>query len=124
MNTMTGIDTTVADVLDGWKDAIARHDPEGVAGFFTDDAVFQGLRPEHSVGRQGVADYYASQPLGLTATYTALENRRLSDDVISGYQLVDFDFTDRASIRVHLSIILERISGSWLISHYHVSRVG
>lgn len=120
---MTGTDATVARVLDGWKHSIERHDPDGVAAFFTEDAIFQGLRPDHSIGRQGVAEYYASQPIGLTASYTPLENRRLADDVISSYQLVDFGFTDRGPIRVHLSVILERGADGWLISHYHVSRV-
>lgn len=55
-------------VLDPWKAAIDAHDPEGIAELFTEDAVFQGLHP-YTVGRQGVADYYASQPLGLTAEY-------------------------------------------------------
>ena len=46
-------------VLDRWKAAVDAHQPQQVASYFTEDAIFQGLRP-YSVGRQGVADYYAS----------------------------------------------------------------
>ncbi|MFD0279056.1 hypothetical protein ACFVHB_34830 [Kitasatospora sp. NPDC127111] len=53
------------DVLERWKSAVDAHEPERVA-VFTDDAIFQGLHP-YTVGRQGVADYCASQPLGKTA---------------------------------------------------------
>ena len=33
----------------------------------------QGLRP-YTVGRPGIADYYASQPLGMKAEYQILQN--------------------------------------------------
>ncbi|MGX1543252.1 hypothetical protein [Streptomyces adustus] len=55
-------------VLDQWQAAVDAHQPEGVAALFAEEAVFQGLRP-YSVGRQSVADYYDSQPLGMTAAY-------------------------------------------------------
>ena len=47
------------------------HQPADVATLFTADAIFQGLHP-YTVGPQGVADYYASLPLGMTATYRIL----------------------------------------------------
>ncbi|MET8872201.1 SgcJ/EcaC family oxidoreductase [Nocardia sp. NPDC004604] len=120
---MIDTERTVATVLDGWKAAIDNHEPEKVASFFTHDALFQGFRPTYSIGRQGVADYYASQPLGLSADYRILETRQLSDDVIVGYQTVDFGFTDRPTLPVHLTVILRNIAGTWLISHYHVSKI-
>jgi ketosteroid isomerase-like protein len=48
-------------VLDQWKAAVDAHQPQQVASYFTADAIFQGLRP-YSLGRQGVADYYAPSP--------------------------------------------------------------
>ncbi|MFB2598568.1 SgcJ/EcaC family oxidoreductase [Herbiconiux sp. P17] len=117
------ITRTVATVLDGWKAAIENHEPEKVATFFTEDALFQGFRPTHSIGRAGVEEYYASQPLGLTADYRVLDARQLADDVIVGYQTVDFGFTDRPTIAVHLTVVLRKVAGEWLISHYQVSRI-
>ncbi len=55
--------------------------PERVASYFTEDTIFKGPHP-YSVGRQGIADYYGSQPLGMTATYKILETRRLASDLV------------------------------------------
>jgi uncharacterized protein (TIGR02246 family) len=109
-------------VLDRWRSAVDAHEPERVASYFTDDAIFQGLHP-YSVGRDGVAAYYAAQPLGLTATYDIRETRRLADDLVLGYLLVDFGFTDRPVLTVYLGVIVRRVEGAWLISHYQVSRL-
>lgn len=109
-------------VLDRWKSAVDAHDPRRVASCFTDDAIFQGLHP-YSVGPGGVAEYYDSQPVGMTAAYTILETRRLADDLVLGYLSVDFSFTDRPIVSVNLSVITRRIDDDWLISHYQVSRL-
>jgi uncharacterized protein (TIGR02246 family) len=109
-------------VLDQWKSAVDAHDPQRVASYFTADAIFQGLHP-YSIGPKGVADYYASQPIGLTAAYDIRETRRLADDLILGYLAVEFTFTDRPAVQVYLSVIVRRISNAWLIDHYQVSRL-
>jgi uncharacterized protein (TIGR02246 family) len=109
-------------VLDAWKSAVDAHDPERVAAIFTEDAIFQGLHP-YRVGRDGVAAYYDSQPLGMTAEYRIAETRRLAEDVLLGYSSVDFAFTDRPTVSVHLSVIVRRVGDAWLIAHYQVSRL-
>ena len=109
-------------VLDQWKAAVDTHDPERVASYFTEDAIFQGLHP-YSVGRQGIADYYGSQPLGMTATYKILETRRLADDLVLGYLSVDFSFADRPTLTVCLGVMVTRTAEGWFISHYQVSRL-
>ncbi|MET7435265.1 SgcJ/EcaC family oxidoreductase [Streptomyces flaveolus] len=116
-------EAVLRDVMDQWKTAVDAHEPEKVAALFTEDAIFQGLHP-YSVGRQGVAAYYDSQPIGLTAEYQVLETRSLADDVLLGYLDVDFRFTDRAPIHVALSVVLKRASGRWYLSHYQVTRLG
>ena len=109
-------------VLDQWKAAVDTHDPERVASYFTEDAIFQGLHP-YSVGRQGIADYYGSQPLGMTATYKILETRRLASDLVLGYLSVDFSFADRPTLTVYLGVMVTRTAEGWFISHYQVSRL-
>ncbi|CCH20057.1 Conserved hypothetical protein [Micromonospora lupini str. Lupac 08] len=110
------------DVLDRWKSAVDAHEPDDVASCFTEDAIFQGLHP-YTVGRDGVAAYYAAQPLGLTAAYEIRETRRLADDVVLGYLEVEFGFTDRPALTVHLGVVVRRIDDDWLIGHYQVSRL-
>ncbi|GAA4248435.1 YybH family protein [Dactylosporangium darangshiense] len=109
-------------VLDPWKAAVDAHEPEAVAAVFTEQAIFQGLHP-YSVGRRGVAEYYASQPLGMTAEYTIREARRLASDLVLGYLSVEFSFTDRPAITVYLSILARHVADTWLIDHYQVSRL-
>ena len=118
--------STEQRILDGvltqWREAVGAHDFDRVASYFTDDAIFQGLHP-YSVGPKGVAEYYDSQPIGMTAAYTVQETRRLADDLVLGYLSVDFAFTDRPVLHVFLSVIVRRTGDGWLISHYQVSRL-
>jgi uncharacterized protein (TIGR02246 family) len=105
-----------------WKAAVDAHEPERVAACFTEDAVFQGLRP-YSVGRPGIVAYYDSQPLGLTADYEILETRVLAEDVLLGYLDVDFSFVDRPDIKVALGVVLQRLGDEWYIAHYQVAKL-
>ncbi|MFJ9443696.1 YybH family protein [Kitasatospora sp. NPDC101235] len=110
------------DVLDRWKAAVDQHRPDRVAALFTEDAVFQGLHP-YSVGRAGVAAYYESQPLGMTAEYRVLETRRPADGLLLGYLGTEFAFTDRPTLTVNLGVLLQRSDDGWAIAHYQVSRL-
>ena len=117
-----GLTTVLTTVLDQWKSGIDDHDPSRVAALFTKDAVFQGLHP-YGVGRDAVAEYYDSQPLGLSPRYRILETRELADDLILGYLTVDFTFTDRPTLTVNLGVLLRRTDEGWLIAHYQDSRL-
>jgi muconolactone delta-isomerase len=115
-----------ADILDAvltrWKAAVDAHQPEQVAALFTTDAIFQGLHP-YTVGPSGVAEYYATQPMGMTADYKLRETRTLGDGLVLGYLTVDFAFTDRATLTVYLSVIIRQDTYGWQIAHYQVSRL-
>jgi muconolactone delta-isomerase len=124
MSTQTS--THEADLLDAvltrWKAAFDTHQPEQAAALFTPDAIFQGLHP-YTVGPAGIAEYYADLPTGMTAAYTLLETRALSNGLVLGYLTVDFGFTDRATFTVYLSVIIRQDAGHWRIAHYQVSRL-
>ncbi|MEU6025831.1 hypothetical protein OG288_03370 [Streptomyces tauricus] len=121
MYDMTDSEAILRGVLDRWKAAVDEHEPQRVAAQFTEDALFQGLHP-YSVGRPGIAAYYASQPLGLTAEYRILETRRPADDLVLGYLSVDFSFTDRPTLGVNLGVLVRRGEEDWYISYYQVSQ--
>ena len=89
---------------------------------FTEDAIFQGLHP-YSVGRQGVADYYAPSRR-MTVTYRILETRRPADDLVLGYARADFAFPTGRRSTVYLGVLVERGDDGWHIGHYQVSRLG
>jgi hypothetical protein len=118
----TDNESILRSVLDEWRAAVDAHDPEHVAAIFTNDAIFQGLHP-YTVGPQGIADYYASQPLGMTATYRILETRRPADNLILGYLDVDFAFTDRPTLTVYLCVLIQPTPDGAKINHYQVSRL-
>ena len=118
----TDNETILRSVLDEWKAAVDSHDPQRVAAIFTNDAIVRGLHP-YTVGPQGVADYYASQPLGMAATYRILETRRPSDNLILGYLSVDFTFADRPAVHVYLCVVIQPGADGAKISHYQVSRL-
>lgn len=119
-STSAASEAILRGVLDQWKAAVDKHEPNRVAALFTADAIFQGLHP-YSVGRRGVADYYDSQPFGMTAEYRILETRRPADDLVLGYLSVDFSFTERPTLGVYLSVLLRPEADAWQISHYQVS---
>jgi uncharacterized protein (TIGR02246 family) len=122
MSTTTDSTAILRGVLDSWKAAVDAHDPQRVASLYTEDAIFQGLHP-YAVGRQGIAEYYDSQPLGLTAEYRILETRRLADDLVLGYLDAEFSFTDRPPLGVKLAVLVRRVAEGWSIVHYQVSRL-
>jgi uncharacterized protein (TIGR02246 family) len=108
-------------VLEQWKAGIDSHDPRAVAAVFTEDAIFQGLRP-YSVGRGGVAEYYDSQPLGMTVTYRVLETRRPTEELVLGYVRADFAFPDRPTVSLNIGVAVAHDNG-WKILHYQASRL-
>ncbi|MEV0910762.1 YybH family protein [Streptomyces hokutonensis] len=122
MNSGNDDELVLRGVLGPWKAAVDAHDPEAVARLFTEDAIFQGLHP-YSVGRAGVAEYYASQPLGMKAAYDVLETRRYADDLVLGYLDTEFTFTDRPPVDVKLAVLVRRLTDGWYIAHYQVSRL-
>ena len=110
----------VSAVMDEWKAGIDSRDPGRVAAVFTDDAVFQGLRP-YGVGRAAVVAYYASQPAGMTVDYRVLESRRLTDRSATGYLSATFSYPDRADVVLAIGITLVRQDGHWLVAQYQAS---
>jgi uncharacterized protein (TIGR02246 family) len=106
----------VQDVMDRWKAAVDAHEPQRVAELFTEDAIFQGLKP-YGIGREAIAAYYDSQPLGLKAEYRVLETRHLAEELTLSYLSVEFSFADRPTITVNLSVLVQ----GDLITHYQVS---
>ena len=121
---VTDMDTSqvVTGVMDEWKAGIDAHDPWRVAAAFTEDAVFQGLRP-YGVGRQAVADYYESQPTGMTVTYRILEIRRPTHDAAVGYLAATFAYLDRPSLELSIGVVLTRVDDGWQVAQYQASHL-
>jgi hypothetical protein len=107
-------------VMDRWQAGIDAHDPGRVAALFSEDAVFQGLRP-YGVGRDAVADYYGSQPAGMTVVYRILESRSPADDVITGYLAATFSYRDRPAVELAIGVVLARSGHGWQVAQYQAT---
>jgi uncharacterized protein (TIGR02246 family) len=107
-------------VLDEWKAGVDEGDPHRVAEVFTGDAVFQGLKP-YRVGRNGVQDYYAAQPPGLSVTYQLQETRALAEGVVLGYVRADFSPPAGPVIPLNLGVVITRGDEGWKVAFYQVS---
>ena len=109
-------------VLDKWQAGIDAREPQNVAAIFTEDAIFQGLHP-YSVGRDGVAEYYDSQPPGMTVTYRVLETRRPTEELVLGFVRADFAFPNEPTLSLNLGVLVTKTDDGWRILHYQVSPV-
>jgi hypothetical protein len=114
--------TIVRGVLDQWKSAVDAHEPQRIAELFTDGAIFQGLH-RYTVGQAGIAEYYDSQPLHMTATYRVLETRRMAADLVLGYVGAEFSYIDRPPVHVFLSVLVRQTGAGLRLDHYQVSRL-
>lgn len=113
----------LTEALNGWAEGIRRHQPEQVASHFSQDALFQGFDNKHTTGRPGIVRYYDKQPEGLSPVFRILEHRQLANDTLISYINVDFIRPEGVVVPVHLTVVLQHLDGSWLISHYHVSKI-
>jgi uncharacterized protein (TIGR02246 family) len=114
-------DEIVTTVMDRWRAGIDADDPRAVAAAFTNDAVFQGMRP-YGVGRAEVAAYYAAQPAGMSVTFRVLESRSLADDVVTGYLAAAFAFVDRDAVELFVGVVLARLGDEWLVAQYQAAQ--
>jgi uncharacterized protein (TIGR02246 family) len=121
-NENTNAEHEVRALLDQWAAGIAERRTADVAGLFTEDALFQGFDPAPGFGRAYIADYYAKQPLGLTADYELLSTRELAPEVLCSYARVLFTRPE-GGLPVYMTVIAQRGQGGWALSHYHVSKL-
>jgi uncharacterized protein (TIGR02246 family) len=111
------------DVLGRWKAAFDGHRVDAMAGLFTADALFQGFGPEVIAGREAVRAYYDAVPADRTADVVVLHTYVIGTEVAGGFADVTFRDPTGWTAPVHLSLVLRRDDGAWLIRQYHVSRI-
>jgi uncharacterized protein (TIGR02246 family) len=111
------------DVLSRWKTAFDGHETDVMASLFDPDAVFQGFGPTVISGRDAIRGYYDAVPDNRSADPTILDTYTIGKEVAGGF--ADVTFSDPAGweVAVHLSLVLRRANGNWLIRQYHVSQV-
>jgi uncharacterized protein (TIGR02246 family) len=111
------------DVLGRWKTAFNHHETDVMASLFTADALFQGFGPSVISGRKAIRGYYDTVPDDRSADVTILHTYTIGEQTAGGFADVTFGEPSGWEARVHLSLVLQRANGNWLICQYHVSQV-
>lgn len=111
--------------LERWQKGIADGDLDLIASAFTETALFQGLRPEPAFGRDGVKEYYGSQPDPLTVEYEVLRFQPIEELAAVAYLKAIFHPRGRDPRPTHLTLVFRQAEpdDAWLIEHYHVSLI-
>jgi len=111
-----------------WNAAARTWNTAGLAELYTEDAVFYGGRPGHSVGRAQVKAYFDSYAGMFSAVRLALVDqvlRTLGDGtcLAQGYAEFDFAFAAGGSGRAVLrsTLVLVRRPEGWRIMQHHFS---
>ncbi|GEM_PF-395204 len=111
-----------------WNAAAQHWNTAALAALYTEDAVFYGGRPGHSVGQPQVRDYFDSYAGMFTTVRLALvdqELRALGDGVhlAQGYAAFDFVLAAGGTTRAVLrsTLVLVRRPEGWRIAQHHFS---
>lgn len=128
LKAMSEAEVALRAVERDWNAAARDWNPAGLAALYTDDAVFYGGRPGHSVGQDQIRGYFESYTGMFSIVTLALvdqELRELADGVYLAQGYAAFDFvlaaggTTRAVLRSTL-VFVRRPEG-WRIAQHHFS---
>ncbi|WP_028221444.1 YybH family protein [Paraburkholderia oxyphila] len=118
----------LARVQAAWNAAAHRWDADRLTAVYTDDALFFGGRPGHSVGAGAIRDYFASyEGVIESATLELVEQyfTHLADDCFLAQGYGEFSFVlsggrpSRSRLRTTLVVALQQ--GEWKIRQHHFS---
>jgi uncharacterized protein (TIGR02246 family) len=118
----------LAIVQAAWNAASRDWNPDALTSVYTEDALFFGGRPGHSVGSSAIREYFASyEGVIESATLELVEQNfiRLGPDcfLAQGYGEFSFvlsgDRTSNSCLRTTLVIVSQ--NGEWKIRQHHFS---
>ncbi len=119
----------LAGIVAAWNAAAQPWTPDRLSAIYTSDAMLFGGRPGHSVGAQGIADYFASYD-GIieraSLDLTDQEIRVLSGDTFLAQGFCDFDFILAGDVETRSRLrttLLIKNEGGWKILSHHFSPV-
>ncbi|HSW18990.1 MAG TPA: SgcJ/EcaC family oxidoreductase [Ramlibacter sp.] len=117
----------LAAVGAAWTAAATPWDPEALAALYTQDAMFLGGRPGHSVGREQIHAYFASyRGVILQGKLELVDQhvRELAPDCLLAQGYGDFSFVLAGDVQtrslLRTTLVLAR-QGDWKILQHHFS---
>ncbi len=117
----SGSQDVVAGLLGAWRTAFDQRRWDDLVALFAEDALFQGIDPGLLVGPEQISAYYGAIPEGVRPTVDVLGARRLSECVVAGFADVTFTAPTEAPGPIRLSIVAQRVDGTWRIRQYHAA---
>jgi uncharacterized protein (TIGR02246 family) len=118
----------LTEIQAAWNAAASHWNPDALAANYTDDALFFGGRPEHSVGGAAIRAYFASYVGTLeSATLDLVEQHFLwlADDCFLAQGFGNFAFVlaeQRLShARMRTTLVIARHESGWKIRQHHFS---
>jgi uncharacterized protein (TIGR02246 family) len=118
----------LAQVQAAWNAAAYRWEAGALTAVYTDDALFFGGRPGHSVGAAGIREYFASyEGVIESATLELVEQQflQLADNCFLAQGDGEFAFVlaggRQSHLRVRTTLIVVLKQGKWKIRQHHFS---
>jgi uncharacterized protein (TIGR02246 family) len=120
--------TALAQVQSAWNVAARHWNADMLTAIYTNDALFFGGRPGHSVGTAAVHEYFASYEGFIdSATLDLVEQQviGLADDCFLAQGYGEFSFvlsggrTSRSRLRT--TLVIAQQHGEWKIRQHHFS---
>ncbi|MFI0421093.1 hypothetical protein [Spongiactinospora sp. 9N601] len=100
----------IADLMEHWQNA-----------FNARRTSFQGISPRLLVGPAEISEYYDNVAEGTEAHLEVLRTTPLHDEIAAGFADVTFTAPTGDTIPVRLSVVAQRVEGTWLIRQYHAA---
>ncbi|MES2999547.1 MAG: SgcJ/EcaC family oxidoreductase [Pseudomonadota bacterium] len=118
----------LAQVEAAWNDAGQRWDVDALTALYTDDALFFGGRPAHSVGSAQIRSYFASYEGVILSATMKLRDQHivpLAPGSFLAQGAVDFSFIldgdQHTTSALRTTMLLVEDAGRWKIRQYHFS---
>ncbi|HMJ12934.1 MAG TPA: nuclear transport factor 2 family protein [Polyangiaceae bacterium] len=116
----------IRQLLEGWADAVRRHDLAGVVAHHAEDVVFFDVPPPTQV--RGLSAYRQSWPpffeyIGEAGQFDLAELKVVAgaDVAFAHANLLVRGDAEASSARVRLTVGLRKINGQWTVVHEHHS---
>jgi uncharacterized protein (TIGR02246 family) len=110
-----------------WNAAGAHWNSEALANCFTEDGLFFGGRPEHSVGREAITAYFRSYIGTIASCHLQLRDQellQLAPDTVAAQGYGDFSFVlgdgarTRSVVRTTLILVQQRDGWKARLQHF------
>lgn len=129
MTTPSSPQDALAAVQQAWNAAARNWDAQALALVYTEDALFFGGRPGHSIGRAGIRDYFASYTGEILSGRMSLADQHvleLGPDSFLAQGYADFDFVLRGNVntrsRLRTTLLFAQQEDVWKLRQHHFSQ--